>query len=141
MLILSTWLRHTTVVGLMILGLVALAPASQAKTPDGQTPAEETVCDDEPTGALYGLCVAYCEAMDCDYESPHAADMACERVLTNYKKHAGETAMPPCEENGPACTGEDCVEDCPDDNCGGEGCSGEECGGDDGGSSSEPPPA
>ena len=32
-----------------------------AKTPDGATPAEETVCDDlrDATPGLYGLCVAF----------------------------------------------------------------------------------
>ena len=39
-----------------------------AQTPDGETPAEETVCDplkaDGITKGLYGLCVAFCEAQD-----------------------------------------------------------------------------
>jgi len=39
-----------------------------ASTPDGSTPAEETVCDplkaDGVTKGLYGLCVAFCEAQD-----------------------------------------------------------------------------
>lgn len=51
-----------------LLSLCLLPVASGAKTPDGMTPAEETVCD-ELQGAkrgLYGLCVAYCEAQDCD---------------------------------------------------------------------------
>lgn len=41
-----------------------------ATTPDGQTPAEETICDplraNGVTKGLYGLCVAVCEAQDCD---------------------------------------------------------------------------
>lgn len=87
------WLHHMTVVGLMMLGLLALAPASQAQTADGETPAQEMVCD-EQIGALWGLCVAYCEAMDCDYMYPHADDRACNRVLENYRKLSGE--LPPC---------------------------------------------
>lgn len=67
-----------------------------ASTPDGETPAVETVCDGL-TGAEWGLCNAYCEAMDCDSEYPSASDSACERVLSNFQEHAdGED--PPCLE-------------------------------------------
>ena len=41
---------------------------ASAQTPDGETPAEEQVCDplraDGVTKGLYGLCVAFCEAHD-----------------------------------------------------------------------------
>ena len=56
-----------------------------AQTPDGQTPAQETVCDLQ-SGAAFGLCNAYCEAMDCDSLDPNASPNACERVASNYKK-------------------------------------------------------
>lgn len=40
----------------------------EAQTPDGTTPANEGICDglqtDGVTSGLYGLCVAYCEALD-----------------------------------------------------------------------------
>jgi hypothetical protein len=58
-----------------------------AKTPDGKTPSEETVCDNE-RGAAYGLCNAYCEAMDCTDPNQHASDKGCESVLKNYEKHS-----------------------------------------------------
>jgi hypothetical protein len=77
-----------------ILALLAFSPASFAQTADGITPAEETVCD-ELSGALYGLCVAYCEAMDCHLDDQFASDRACERVLTNYMTHS-DGDMPPC---------------------------------------------
>ncbi|ETX06726.1 hypothetical protein [Candidatus Entotheonella palauensis] len=77
-----------------VMAMLICVPISQAKTPDGRTPAEETVCD-ELEGALYGLCVAYCEAMDCDHSDHMASDRACERVLTNFMKHSPE-AFPPC---------------------------------------------
>ena len=67
--------------------LAALLPAS-ASTPDGQTPAEETVCDGQ-IGAAFGLCNAYCEAMDCDSPEPEASPRACERVRDNYIRHTG----------------------------------------------------
>lgn len=78
------------------LAMLIFIPMSQAQTPDGQTPAEETVCN-ELRGVLYGLCVAYCEAMDCDQSDHWASDRACERVLTIFMKHSPE-AFPPCME-------------------------------------------
>lgn len=67
-----------------------------AKTPDGETPANEGVCESE-SGAAYGLCVSYCEAMDCDGDDPLASDEACESVARNFKKLSGEESLP-CEE-------------------------------------------
>ncbi len=77
------------------LGLLALAVPALAKgTPDGKPPSEETVCDGLK-GALFGLCNAYCEAMDCDSPNHHASDTACAQVLDNYMKHSGGQP-PPC---------------------------------------------
>ena len=94
-----------------MLAVLAFTPMSLAQTADGMTPAEETVCDDL-NGALYGLCVAYCEAMDCHLGDQFASDRACERVLTNYMTHS-EGDMPPChspvegsEDEGEGETGE-----------------------------------
>ncbi|HYN20836.1 MAG TPA: hypothetical protein VE078_07750 [Thermoanaerobaculia bacterium] len=73
--------------------LVAAAPTA-AKTPDGMPPSEETVCDGQ-VGAAYGLCTAYCEAMDCDSPEPNASATACSRVQANFLRHTG---MPlPCD--------------------------------------------
>lgn len=77
--------------------LAALLPAS-ASTPDGQTPSEETVCDGQ-TGAAYGLCNAYCEAMDCDSPAPHASPTGCSRVAANYTRITGEPL--PCAVDCP----------------------------------------
>jgi len=76
-----------------------------AQTPDGDTPAEESVCDPllDPgiTPGLYGLCVAYCEAHDADDISD--AEAACnpsdDKILDNYnrKKTASDPPMP-CRE-------------------------------------------
>jgi len=77
--------------------LVVVAPAT-GKTPDGMTPSEETVCDGQ-VGAAYGLCNAYCEAMDCDSPEPHASATACSRVQANFLRHTG---MPlPCDVTCP----------------------------------------
>ena len=69
--------------------LLSLGITSHARTPDGMTPSEETVCD-ELQGAAYGLCNAYCEAMDCDSDYPNASGKACENVSNNYSRITGE---------------------------------------------------
>ena len=70
------------------------AGMAQAQTPDGETPAEETVCDNE-TGAAFGLCNAYCEAMDCESDDPQASDTACSRVQEKFTQITGRDL--PCE--------------------------------------------
>jgi hypothetical protein len=71
---------------------------SWAETPDGQTPSEETVCDNQ-IGAAYGLCTAYCEAMDCDSAAPQASPTACSRVRGNFERITGQPL--PCEATCP----------------------------------------
>jgi hypothetical protein len=102
---------------LLLLAPLALltAGAGFAQTPDGETPAEETVCDIY-SGAAFGLCNAYCEAMDCELlfdddpeTSPNASATACMKVLDNFIKITGEELT--CEVEDP----------CPPDN-GGLGC-------------------
>lgn len=85
--------------------LWSFAVISDAQTSDGVTPASESICDGE-VGAAYGLCNAYCEAMDCDSEEPNASEKACEKVLANYVKHTD--MMPPCE----GFSFEGCNDDC-----------------------------
>jgi hypothetical protein len=80
-----------------VLVVLGFAPLSFAQTADGMTPAAEWTCDDL-NGALYGLCVAYCEAMDCHLDDWLATDKACARVLTNYTAIT-EGVMPPCQES------------------------------------------
>ena len=46
-----------------------MVPMAHAQTPDGETPANEGVCDEllyNSTPGLYGLCVAFCEAQDAE---------------------------------------------------------------------------
>ena len=78
-----------------LLALASLSGTANAATPDGETPANEGVCDalQGGTGGLYGLCVAYCEAQDLDAfekEPPRT------KILENYnrKKQAGDPDMP-----------------------------------------------
>ena len=51
------------------------------------------VCDDY-NGQAFGLCNAYCEAMDCDGD-PNANQNACDAVYANFSAATGEA--PPCE--------------------------------------------
>ena len=44
--------------GLLTICACALALATQARSPDGETPAEESVCDGLADGAAWGLCNA-----------------------------------------------------------------------------------
>lgn len=103
--------------------LTALSPATtQAQTPDEVTPSNEKACDSE-FGTAFGLCNAYCEAMDCellddgdDETWPNASTTACLRVKVNFIKVTGEALLPcdvcdpdagqpgcPCDDlNGPS---------------------------------------
>ncbi len=84
-----------TLMTLIVFSLVfSVGFAASAKTPDGATPAEETVCD-SLEGAAFGLCNAYCEAMDCDGNDPQASEKACSKVLDKFEKQTGDE-MPPC---------------------------------------------
>lgn len=80
---------------LFIAGLVAAVPVL-AETPDGETPANEGVCDGlkiNATPGLYGLCVAYCEAQDLDVTGKEPPNT---KILENYnkRKQAGDPDMP-----------------------------------------------
>lgn len=84
--------KSAALAGVLIVASAGMA-AAQFGTPDGLPPALEEVCD-MTTGKANGLCVAYCEAMDCDSESPNANAHACENVAANYTRITGETL--PC---------------------------------------------
>ena len=52
------------------------------------------ICDDL-SGPAWGLCHAYCEAMECDTENPNAAEDACMAVGARFQRVTGD--LPPCE--------------------------------------------
>jgi hypothetical protein len=92
---------HTLIKAILPLCLLlTFAGAAAAKTPDGHPPSEETVCDGE-SGAAYGLCNAYCEAMDCESADPHASATACNKVGSKFLSITGRAV--PCELTCP-CT-------------------------------------
>ena len=69
-----------------------------AQTPDGETPADEGVCDGlvDYTPGLFGLCNAYCEAQDCD--AIGGDTKSCTKILDNYNDTMVEGVDPamPC---------------------------------------------
>lgn len=69
-------------------GSIFAFPVSYSSTPDGETPAVEHVCDDY-TGAAFGLCNAYCEAMDCD-DDPNADQEACDKLEDKFTARTGK---------------------------------------------------
>ena len=85
-------------VWIAVFSVLMLAGSVFGKTPDGKPPSQETVCDMEQ-GAAFGLCNAYCEAMDCTDPNQHASDTGCEQVKANFFKHTGRTL--PCETTCP----------------------------------------
>lgn len=93
----------------LAVGLLAVVPPVYAETPDGGTPAEETVCDplrdDGVTKGLYGLCVAFCEAQNIASEDVSITEAELSglqeaapsgRILANYnkRKQATDPDMP-----------------------------------------------
>lgn len=89
-----------TRIGLVLcVSTLALAPwraALAQGTPDDVTPAVEDACTGM-VGAAFGLCVAFCEANDCDV---YPDSQACDTLRANYTKITGELAFP-CELSEP----------------------------------------
>jgi hypothetical protein len=61
-------MRNLSIWVVLTFAFSVFAVNAVAQTPDGMTPAEENICDqlkvDGVSKGLYGLCVAYCEAID-----------------------------------------------------------------------------
>lgn len=91
---------------LSLASLMGLGSVVQAATPDGETPANEGVCDilHGGTPGLYGLCVAYCEAQDLDLVEN--SNPPSTKILANYnkKKQAGDPDMPCVQKPCPCWT-------------------------------------
>jgi hypothetical protein len=107
-----THLIQETFSGILLAGVVCLAgETAVALTPDGETPAEESVCDvlaaDGITKGLYGLCIAFCEAQDLDHacvEDPETCAKSASRILANYeKKRTADDPTMPCIISAPSC--------------------------------------
>jgi hypothetical protein len=101
---------------LFIIGAVLFCVTAYAKTQDGETPAEESVCDELKwaTPGLYGLCVAFCEAQDCEPDFTLANPLenckpASRKILEKYRKkmRPGDPNMPCIQEPCPCWTQEE----------------------------------
>ena len=79
-------MKHLQTVLTTILALAMLAISIPVMAQDA--------CEGQ-VGSAFGLCNAYCEAMDCDGDDPQASDQACTRVLDNFLKITG-SEIPPC---------------------------------------------
>ncbi len=97
---------------LVAFAMVASSPANARGTPDGETPANEGVCDEliGATPGLYGLCVGFCEAQDCeatlDVSTGQVTFDHCKpsspKLLKNYKKRMRDDDPDmPCVAKGP----------------------------------------
>ncbi|SRR5581483_8142028 len=77
----------------------ALTPLVQAGgTPDGETPAQEMICDEAGLErSAWGLCVAFCEASDCDTFPKRPS---CTGLRRNFTRLTGMDRLP-CEDQGP----------------------------------------
>jgi hypothetical protein len=82
----------------ILMSFLFVPVATAEGTPDEFTPAMESICD-VYKGAAYGLCNAYCEAMDCDSTSPDASNTACSKVGEKFAQITGE--QPPCDSACP----------------------------------------
>ena len=89
--IVRRWLAITALA--MALGPSPISLARGHGTPDGVPPADETSCDGL-TGAAHGLCVAYCEANDCNLDSDSEE---CTSLRANFAKITGSTSFP-CDQ-------------------------------------------
>ncbi len=96
---------HLTLAFALLLACTGAGAARALGTPDHLPPALETVCDMEH-GAAFGLCNAYCEAMDCELANdgdpgtqPHASATACSKVRSRFQQITGRDL--PCEVTCP----------------------------------------
>lgn len=82
-------------VAIMVMGL-GLAGSAEGKDRDhDETPAQETGCNallDGTHNSLYGNCVAFCEAQDCDQQQEYSN--SCQRLLRNFTRKADGVVMP-----------------------------------------------
>jgi len=99
-------MRRLLVVVLFGIGVLLLGSPASAQTPDSFTPAVEEACTKyEGEGARHGLCIAYCEAQDCD--NTKGSNPSCgtiEERFIAYSKRQGYSVLPPKgEKAGIAC--------------------------------------
>ena len=93
--------KYVYVLALVLASWVLFGNNAMSKTPDGATPAVESVCNGE-VGAAYGLCVSYCEATDCADGVQQANPEACKGLKEMLLERVGKKDFPcecPCDYN------------------------------------------
>jgi len=101
------------VVVLFGIGILALGTPASAQTPDSFTPAVEEACTKyEGEGARHGLCIAYCEAQDC--EATKDSNPSCSSIVESFISYSvkkgyvkGPKEKPTISCKVTACTPED----------------------------------
>ncbi len=106
---------HSTNILLTSILLLGVTLPALGQTPDGMPPANEGMCDVLKargiTSSLYGLCVAYCEALDCDLQQPQPGDAMpqcktpSDKILERYSalKKATDPQMPCIQQQACPC--------------------------------------
>jgi len=122
-------MKTRSFLGPLCISLAIFALPAAAQTPDGLTPAVEgpSMCDPlaSATPGLQGLCVAMCEAQDCEATmddqgnvsfSPSCKSSA-RQILANYDKLATPVDPPmPCVKVACPCWASDEIENIADQN-------------------------
>lgn len=132
-------MRTRRVLGPLWVSLMIFALPAAAQTPDDKTPAEEGICDPlaNATPGLQGLCVAMCEAQDCEatmqevvledgtVETTVSFSPSCNasapQILENYNKikdrdETDDDPLMPCVQVACPCWAADEIENIADDN-------------------------
>ena len=89
----GTWLA-ASLLTLLLATPAFIALAKGHGTPDGVPPADEEVCSKTHGGPGYGLCVAYCEANDCELDP---ASPECVVLRADYIRLTGSSTVP-CDD-------------------------------------------
>ena len=88
-------LRHTTLCAFVV--FIMVMGAASALTP------EEDVCGDY-TDDAWGLCNAFCTAMDCEGDARNASLQACGRVADNFIRATEGKSLPCIKSAAPTDT-------------------------------------
>ena len=76
-------MRRVVVILTLAIGILVVVSPAVAQTPDGNTPATEEACTKyEGEGARQGLCIAYCEAQDC--ENTKLSNPSCDAIAEQF---------------------------------------------------------
>lgn len=105
-------MRRPLVAMLFGIGILLAAAPAFAQTPDSFTPAVEEACTKyEGEGARHGLCIAYCEAQDC--ENTKDSNPSCSSIEERFVSYSVRQGYVKAPKKGPAidCKATACTSD------------------------------